>query len=242
MGEQDSYKKATEVNTRTDWLSDQKEVDLDPDGMADFAQTMKTIQDNLQSERLRLTDLNTVPMKAWDGPVLGEADFLRTRMAENATELSQYLARLATGLLNIGMAAQTISDTYGAADGFNAIELNTVRYAFAEPGANRPAGLPGFVTGETYAQKMAAATRPGATPPGEQPRRTGGPTKPAPTADSGGGKVTTQTHADGSQTVTKRNAEGEITEQVRTAPQTPGAPPFSQSPRKQALDSIEGMY
>ncbi|MFC0529914.1 hypothetical protein [Phytohabitans kaempferiae] len=234
MGEENPYQSATNFNTRTDWLSDQKPVDLNLDGMGDFAQNMQTIHDNLRDELGYVHDLHSVPMKAWEGIVLGEASFVRTRMGDNAKELSHYLQRLSSALLNIGMAAQTIADTYGAADGFSAIELNTVRYAFAEPGAARPSGLSPLVTGETYEEKMAAIRPTAGAPPvtrreprgGETPRRT----------------VTTETHADGSQTVTTRNAEGEVTEQVRTAPQTAGGPGVNDSPRQRALDSVEGMY
>lgn len=236
MGDENPYQLATKANTNTDWLSDQTPVDVDIRGMGDFAQNMKTIQGNLTSELGYVDDLHTVPMKAWEGTVLAEAEFVRTRMSENATELTQYLQRLSTALLNIGMAAQTIADTYGATDGFSAIDLNAVQFAFAEPGAKRPAGLPSHVTGETYRQKLAAAQ------PAQQPQQ---PRPGTPAQPPGQGKrytETVRTNPDGTQTVTRKDSDGKVVEQVRTAPQTDGAPPLRDSPRQRALDSIEGMY
>lgn len=237
---QDPYQRATKYNTSTDRLEGGKLLDLDLDGMGDFAQNMTTLQGNLNNNLRYVTQLLTVPMDAWHGPVLGEADFVRTRMRENATELTQYIQKLSSALQNIGMAAQTIADTYGAADGFSAIELNTVRYAFAEPGANRPGGLSPLVTGETYEQKLAAATGTGDKPSqtGGQPPQTG----PAKTPKAGETPVAPKKNPDGTETVATRNPQGKVTERGRTAPQTAGGPPLRESPRQEALDSLEGMY
>lgn len=155
MTEANPYENATSRNTSTDWLNDQQTVDLDLDGMADYAERMTIIEGNLGNELGYINDLFQVPLSAWEGPVLGEAEYVRTRMGDNATELSQYIQRLRIALTNIGMAAQTIADAYGSTDGWSAASLNTVMFAFAERGATRPEGLPAFITGETFEDKIA---------------------------------------------------------------------------------------
>jgi len=169
VGDENPYESATSYNTSTEWLADQKAVDLDLDGMADYAQSMKRIEGNLRNELGYVDDLHQVPMEAWRGPVLGEAEYVRTRMGDNASELSQYIQRLGAAMLNVGMAAQTIADTYGSTDGWSAASLNAVRFAFVEYGATRPAGLPSYVEGKTYEQVMA-----------EQAAASGGPTAQSP--------------------------------------------------------------
>jgi hypothetical protein len=153
VAEENPYQDATDHNTSTTWLADQQPVDLDLDGLAEYAKSMKRIQENLVGELGQLADLARLPTAAWAGDVLGEADYVRTRMGDNSIEMSQYLQRLRDALLNIGMAAQTVADTYASTDGWSAASLNTVLFAFADPRASRPNGLPPFVTNTTYADK-----------------------------------------------------------------------------------------
>jgi hypothetical protein len=336
------FQDSTNQNTSTTWLGDQKPVDVDLDGMGDYAQSMKRIHDNLMNELGYVDDLASRPMTAWAGPVLGEADYIRTRMRDNSTEFTEYLKRLRDALLNIGMAAQTIADTYASTDGTSATSINTVLFAFADPGASRPSGLPSFVTGETYADKMReleaqqAGQAPAAgSPEWGNPERwesvegsdgtvtqtattadghrmeivttgtgtgavtttttvfapngtrlsassqrtttasypygtittttdtrdgqvtgtttrssyTGGPgmTETVTTSDAQGNEtsrttVSTETHSDGSQTITTRNAAGEVIDQVRVGAQTADGTGLDETPRQRALDSIPGMY
>jgi hypothetical protein len=169
VGDENPYENATRFNTSTEWLSDQKPVDLDLDGMADYAQSMKRIQENLRNELGYVDDLHSVPVQAWEGAVLGEADYVRTRMGDNATELNEYIRRLSDALLNIGMAAQTVADTYASTDGWSAASLNTVLFAFADPGATRPAGLHPMVGNKTYDEWMAEAEANAGAPGAESP-------------------------------------------------------------------------
>ena len=41
------YAEQTEANTNTNWLDDQKPVDVDPDGLTGYAKSMLTIQGNV---------------------------------------------------------------------------------------------------------------------------------------------------------------------------------------------------
>ncbi len=336
------FQDSTDYNTSKTWLDDQKPVDIDLDGMADYAQSMKRIHDNLMGELGYVDDLATRPLTAWAGPVLGEADYISTRIRDNSTEFNEYLKRLRAALLNIGMAAQTVADTYASTDGTSATSINTVMFAFAQPGASRPSGLPSYVTGETYADKVreleaqqAGQAPAAASPDWGRPERweseeapDGTVTQTATTADghqmvivttgTGTGAVTTtttilapngtrlsassqrtttasypygtittttdtrdgqvtgsttrstysgapgmtetvttsdaqgnetsrstvstETHSDGSQTITTRNAAGEIIDQVQVGAQTANGTGLDETPRQRALDSIPGMY
>lgn len=209
MGDENPYENATNFNTSTGWLNDQKPVDLDLDGMADYAQSMQRIQENLRNELGYIDDLHTVPIKAWEGAVLGEADYVRTRMSDNATELSEYIRRLNDALLNIGMAAQTIADTYASTDGWSAVTLNTVLYAFADQDASRPAGLPSRVTGETYEDKMREAQAAG-PPPANSPDW-GSPTSWDTRENADGSTTQTATTADGHRMVITTMPSGSTT-------------------------------
>lgn len=213
MGDENPYENATRFNTSTDWLNDQKPVDLDLDGMADYAQSMKRIQENLRNELGYMDDLHSIPINAWEGAVLGEADYVRTRMGDNATELSEYIRRLNDALLNVGMAAQTIADTYASTDGWSAVSLNTVLYAFADERASRPAGLPSFVTGETYKDKMREAEA-AAGPPAANSPDWGNPSSWDTRENADGSTTQTATTADGHRMVIITSPSGSTTTTV----------------------------
>ncbi|MEU5565991.1 hypothetical protein [Micromonospora musae] len=150
MAEENPYQRETDLNTRTDWLADQKPVDVDIDGMVDYGKNMVTIQENLQNHGGQLSLLAELPNSAWEGAVLPEAGYIKGQMAGNYGELQRYITYLGTALTNTGMAAQTIADAYSSTDGWSAASLDAVRFAFGDANAQRPPGLPPFVTGKTY--------------------------------------------------------------------------------------------
>ena len=147
------YREASRTNARTGWLDDQKPVDVDPEGLTGYAKNMKTIMENLTSHQGYLTMLASVPNQAWEGPVLGDAGYARGRFLGNYTELMNYISHLAIALINIGNAAQTVADAYSGTDGHSAASLNAVLFAFGEPNATRPSGLPPWL-GKTYFQDL----------------------------------------------------------------------------------------
>ncbi|SCE91941.1 hypothetical protein GA0070216_103129 [Micromonospora matsumotoense] len=144
------YQQETNQNTRTDWLADQKPVDVDPDGLVDYGKNMVTIQENLQGHSGRLSQLGQLPQSAWDGNALPEGTYIRGQLTLNYGEFQQYLTYLGVALTNIGMAAQTVADAYANTDGWSAASLDAVRFAFGDTDAPRPAGLPPFVSGKTW--------------------------------------------------------------------------------------------
>lgn len=136
------YSEQTRINTSTDFLADQEPVDLDLDGMAEFAMNMTVIARNAMTQMADIADLAELPMTAWNGPVLGEADFARSRTIHHHQELQTYIQILGTALNNIGMAAQTVADAYASTDGWSAADLEAVLFAFGDKHVARPSGLP----------------------------------------------------------------------------------------------------
>jgi hypothetical protein len=144
------YQDQTAANTSTAWLNNQTQVDVDLDGMAEFARNMKTIKENLQAHTGQLQQLHTMPAAGWQAGALPEGRYAQKQMTGNAAELTQYLLYLAQALDNIGMAAQVITDAYAGTDGWSAADLNAVNFAYGDPRARPVSGLPPFVTGKTY--------------------------------------------------------------------------------------------
>ncbi|ROO62078.1 hypothetical protein EDC02_4047 [Micromonospora sp. Llam0] len=144
------YENATGENLRFDWSDGQADIDVDLDGMAEYAQHVVDIQKLLLDNMGSLSLLASLPGKAWEGAVLPEGAYTMTRMLNNYNELQVYLGHLSTALMNVGSAAQTVVDSYGGTDGWSATDLNAIEFAFGVPGAERPSGLPPMIEGTTY--------------------------------------------------------------------------------------------
>lgn len=147
------YADQTSVNTHAPWLGDGTPVDVDLDGLREYAKHMAEQQRDLASRATHLTHLLDMPFEAWAGKVLGEAAFVRDQMTANASELSTYLRYLGQTLFNIGSAAQTVADSYQSADGTSAASLNAVLFAFGDKHVPRPNGLPSYL-GQTYSEAL----------------------------------------------------------------------------------------
>lgn len=158
------YSEQTYKNTTVDWVSDSTPVDVDIEGLRQYAKKMASASTNLMSQEGHLSHLMQMPIQAWENPTLGEADFVRQQMMANASELYSYLGVLGATLMNIGNAAQTVADIYNSADGTSAASLNDVLFAFGDPEARRPASLPKNL-GETYDQRVLAEQEKAKNPP-----------------------------------------------------------------------------
>ncbi|BCJ45178.1 hypothetical protein GCM10010168_69790 [Actinoplanes ianthinogenes] len=154
------YSDQTKANTHTPWLADGPPVDVDLDGLREYAKLMMKAQLDLSSRRTHLSQLFELPVMAWDGDVLGEAAAVRSQMSANASEFNTYLANLGQSLMNIGSAAQTIADIYEHGDATSAASLNDVLFAFGDKSVPRPHGLPSYL-GKTYADAMAEGAKEG---------------------------------------------------------------------------------
>jgi len=164
-GDSNPYAAETKKNT-TDatWLADTMPVDVNLDGLREYAKHMSDANKDLGSRQGHLQHLMSMPQAAWDGATLGEAAYTRSQMMANAGEFTAYLAVLGQTLMNIGSAAQTVADIYNTADGMSAASLNDVLFAFGDSGSTRPDGLPKEI-GQTYDQAVATANAQTATPP-----------------------------------------------------------------------------
>jgi len=157
------YKTQTDKNTHTPWLAETTPVDVDLDGLTEYAKHMADANKDLSAKQGHLQHLTSMPQDAWTGATLGEASFVRSQMLANASEFSSYVRVLGQTLMNIGSAAQTVADIYNSADGLSAASLNDVLFAFGDPNASRPKGLPKQI-GQTYDQAVAEAAAKNGTP------------------------------------------------------------------------------
>lgn len=169
------YYTQTEQNESTPWLSGATPVDVDLSGLQEYAKQMANAREDLMTRQSHLSHLSSMPMEAWTGQTLGEAAFTRSQMMANASELSHYVGVLGMSLFNLGCAAQTIADIFNSTDGLSAASLNDVLFAFGDPKAGRPSGLPKNL-GQTYNDAVIAATMsptlPADSPLWSEPERT----------------------------------------------------------------------
>lgn len=159
------YEAQTDQNTQAPWLGSGTPVDVDLDGLWEYAKHMLVQQFELASRTSHLTHLHEMPHEAWEGAVLGEAAFIRQQLSNNAGELSTYLSYLGQTLFNIGCAAQTVADIYNSADSTSAAQLSDIAFAFGDKSVPRPAGLPPGI-GQTYTEALMAGDPSVATPAG----------------------------------------------------------------------------
>lgn len=153
------------------------------------------------------------PMKAFHGGQTGtvpEIVDLANMMQSNVAAFTGFLGDLTHGLTYIGNAAQVISDTYGGTDGASKANLESVSFAFGDPGSHRPNGLPkniGQLQSEyDYEQQQKAGTDAEAAQ--ADPSNYGDGAVDVQSVDYGGtgSSYVTYTYADGSQvTVTMIN-------------------------------------
>lgn len=152
----DPYADATRQNTDTTWLDDAKPVDVDLDSMVDYAKAMVTADNNLKTHQGRVFDqMNSLVSDAFAGG-FPEIGVIASTHRTNLSEFGRYIGFLYAGVNNVAMAAQTIADAYGNTDGWSAASLDAVKFAFGDPDAHRPAGLPPMIGKQgTYYDQLA---------------------------------------------------------------------------------------
>jgi len=136
----DPYESQTRANTSPKWLEDSVPVDVQIDGLMDFAKQTEVIRGNLKNHLGYLKPLVQLPNDAWNGPVLGEAAVAKSDMFNNYREFLQYTTFLQQALFNVGSAATAIANLFSSTDGMSASEL-AVKWAFGDP-KSRPDGAP----------------------------------------------------------------------------------------------------
>jgi hypothetical protein len=152
------YQSATDKNTSATWLDDAKPVDVHLHGMVDYAKNVETVKDNLSSHRQRVSgDMGNAVPGAFAGG-FPEIAYAASLHGQNLAEFQQYLNFLGFALMNVANAAQTIADCYSSTDGWSAASLDAVNFAYGDPSAKRPAGLPpglGQTWSDAYYKAMA---------------------------------------------------------------------------------------
>jgi hypothetical protein len=155
-GDGGPYEYATEQNTSMDWLNDLKPVQAKLNDMHDYAKALSTIATNLQTHRMRvIQQIGDMVEGGAFGGGFPEVDYAGQLHGQNLSEFNQYLQNLFDGLQHSANASQAIADAYAGSDGFSAISLNTVQFAFGDPSASRPEGLPAGM--QTFSQNQAKA-------------------------------------------------------------------------------------
>lgn len=149
------YEKQTVQNENAPGAYEGSAVDVNLAGLQQYAKRMSDSRDDLSASLGQLAHLSMIPGNAWGSSTLGEAAFVRSQVLANASELTQYVSVLGQTLFNVGSAAQTIADIYDSTDGRSAASLADVLFAFADPHAERPAGLPKSI-GQTYEEALRA--------------------------------------------------------------------------------------
>jgi hypothetical protein len=143
MSAENPYEAQTSVNTSTPWLDDGPAVEVDLDGLREYARLLADQQADIASRAAYLRPLGEMPDEAWNGDVLGEADAVRAQLVANAAELMIYLGKLGESLRNVGNAAVSIADRYRSGDAIAAASLADVRAAFdATPAGAGPGTAP----------------------------------------------------------------------------------------------------
>jgi hypothetical protein len=104
-----------------------------------------------------MTPLANQALGGWtDAGQFAEARVVMAALARNTAVFGDFLGDLAHGINAIANAAQVCADAYRDTDAQNAESIDTINYAFGDPGAARPAGLDRrFVSGETIADLLA---------------------------------------------------------------------------------------
>jgi hypothetical protein len=161
MGTGNPYPEQTSANAAAPWLRGGPAIDVDIDGLREYARLLMSQRADIAGRAGHLASLGEMPAGAFTGDVLGEADAVRTGLQANAAELGAYLGKLAESLGNVANAAQTIAESYRSGDAVSAASLNDVLFAFGDKSVPRPAGLPESL-GTTYAEQQMAGA---ATPP-----------------------------------------------------------------------------
>jgi hypothetical protein len=148
-----------------------------------------------------LAEVNMLALEAFQGITaagqLAEAGLMIAAVQRNSDMFGQLVRDAGTGIAAIANAAQVCSDTYRTTDDANAAGLNAINYAFADPGAARPAGLSRrLVPGETIHDRQLAAAADARASESAQPDVLARPDTGTTAPSSGGATVTT--YPDGS--------------------------------------------
>ena len=157
-------------NEPTDWTNSYKPLHVDIKGLADYYLNMTTdlgprsIADTsgVLSQMGPMISMGLVNRAASQGQVFGEGVVVAQLMMDNQAKFSAFFKDVSAGIACIGNAAGVIAEAYNNSDNFNSASLSDVAFAFNDPGATRPDGLPKGAPTKGYVetQMEAAANAP----------------------------------------------------------------------------------
>ncbi|GAB3813993.1 hypothetical protein [Micromonospora zhanjiangensis] len=86
--------------------------------------------------------------------VLPEGAQLARLMTQRQSDFSHFMTDVLNGVRNIGSAAVVIAQTYNDTDFHSGADVNTIAFAFSDPGAKPPKGFGKYETYAEYEQRM----------------------------------------------------------------------------------------
>ncbi|MCI2421214.1 hypothetical protein MOQ72_27605 [Saccharopolyspora sp. K220] len=144
------------------WPTSGKELKADPSSLRGYGENVATIGKNLESDAMGPAMLvngggDDISISTGGFP---EGTRAQTLVGRNGQEMMMFLQAVRQNHLAISSAAHTCADMYEGTDGSNAVRLAGVEWAFALPGAQRPAEAPAYLK-ETLADGLKNAGGPG---------------------------------------------------------------------------------
>ena len=157
-------------NEPQDWTNSYTPVQVDVKDLADYYFKMATelaprsIADTsgVLSQMGPMIDMGLVNRAASQGEVFGEGVVVAQLMMDNQAKFTAFLKDVSAGIACIGNAAGVVAEIYNNSDNANGADINDVAFAFDDPGATRPGGLPKGAPTKSFVdmQMEAAANAP----------------------------------------------------------------------------------
>jgi hypothetical protein len=156
-------------NEKQDWTNSYQAVQVDVKDLADYYHQMLSLAPDATMytvESLSQMDLSIhmglVNQAQSQGQVFGEGVVVAEIMMNNHSKFSDFFKDVTAGVTCIANAAGVIAECYNNSDNANGASINDVMFAFDDPGATRPDGLPKGAPTTSYvdAQLKAAENGP----------------------------------------------------------------------------------
>lgn len=157
-------------NEPQDWTNSYTPVQVDVKDLADYYSKMAmqlapksiAVTSEVLSQMGPMITMGLVNRGASQGQVFGEGVVVAQLMMDNQAKFAAFFKDVSAGISCIGNAAGVIAEVYNNSDNANSANLNDVMFAFDDPNATRPDGLPKGAPTKSYVdmQMEAAANAP----------------------------------------------------------------------------------
>ncbi|WP_199434138.1 hypothetical protein [Qaidamihabitans albus] len=125
-------------------------LDADLGTLRGFGENTASMAGNLQDDLMGEASYVTGDGESFSTGGFPPGDRAQDAAGLAASDMLEALRISETNLRALSMAAHVCADLFGDTDNMNSSALNAVSYAFAEEGAGRPAGLPGYIDGTLH--------------------------------------------------------------------------------------------